>query len=400
MIRMRKQVSIVLVALVLIAVIPLIYWDVNRHNGHIEVGAAGTNLDEQIVDLLAKRTEELSIEDEDDLFGDDDIVRILLVGLDSRAGQAEGHCDAIQMFEVNRKTQRIQITAVPRGTYAPLPRGTGKVPGDYYVSNSCALGGIEYGLDQIERIIGKEADHVVFVGFSSVLGILRYLDLPTTETLQWLRHRQGYAIGEPQRARNHSTFLKQILVKFIPEEVNNLNLPLHYVIYNMVDTDLTFAQARQLVGEVGSFDLQFNPSNISLAMRPSYDVQDIPYDPNQVDEYLDRMLSPIKRHLSDQDYSDKTKEEIQAELLATIELMKSDESFVEWAYTNAVWYQVEDHNLRNSLHLELLLNYIETLDSDEEKIIILEDYLLEMEYLEEDDWYEKGRVELAEYLDA
>jgi hypothetical protein len=46
------------------------------------------------------------------------------------------------------------------------------------------------------------------------LGILRNLKLPTTDTLRWLRHRQGYAIGEPQRAHNHSTFLKQLILRF------------------------------------------------------------------------------------------------------------------------------------------------------------------------------------------
>ncbi|PIR99002.1 hypothetical protein COT87_01740, partial [Candidatus Collierbacteria bacterium CG10_big_fil_rev_8_21_14_0_10_44_9] len=73
---------------------------------------------------------------------------------------------------------------------------------------------------QIERILGKQADYLAIVGFSQTLGILRNLQLPAVDTLRWLRHRQSYAVGEPQRAHNHSTFIKQMTIKYLSDDVS------------------------------------------------------------------------------------------------------------------------------------------------------------------------------------
>src|SRR5690606_28080715 len=145
---------------------------------------------------------------------------------------------------------------------------------EYYISNSCGIVGIEYGIERIERVLGKQADYVVMVGFAQTLGVLRSIGLPATETLQWLRHRQGYAIGEPQRARNHSNFIKTLLVEYVPNLNTQLGDSLKRVIFSFTDTDLSFGQAQQLVDAVASFDLASRSSAITLAMRPAYDVQD------------------------------------------------------------------------------------------------------------------------------
>ena len=89
-----------------------------------------------------------------DPFADDGIVKILLIGLDARIGEENGHCDAIQLITIDKNnTGNINITAVPRGTYSPLPIGKGTTSSDYYVSNACGFGGLEYGIKQIEKIL-------------------------------------------------------------------------------------------------------------------------------------------------------------------------------------------------------------------------------------------------------
>lgn len=316
-----------------------------------------------------------------DPFGDDNIARILLVGIDSRAGQEYGHCDAIQLFEIDRAKEAVQITAVPRGTYSPLPPGTGTTSSDYYVSNSCALGGLDYGITNIERILGKQADYIVVVGFSETLGILRYVDLPTTKTLQWLRNRQGYAIGEPQRARNHSTFLKQLLVKMVPEDISKTDKALHYIVYTKVQSDLSFDQAEQLVAALVNMKIADHPEKITLAMKPAYSVQDIPYNPDTIDEHLSNTIGRVEGWLGADSFSGKSKEEIQTTLLETIEAQYNDLSFMTWAFENDLWLQIEDTEMRETIRWDMLTKYLETLDDTVTEEALLADYILEMQHL-------------------
>jgi anionic cell wall polymer biosynthesis LytR-Cps2A-Psr (LCP) family protein len=332
-----------------------------------------------------------------DPFGDDGIVRILFIGLDSRVGQTAGHCDAIQLIEINKNKNSVEITAVPRGTYAPL-KDKNRPPGDYYVSNSCAIEGLDYGIDQIEKILGKKADYLAMVGFSEAMGIIRQLKLPGPETLQWLRHRQGYAIGEPQRAHNHSSFLKEMLIRYVPKKDSKLDASWEYVIYKMIKTDLSFEEGRKLVSALIAMDLSNHPERIVLSMRPAYQVADIPYDEDNISQYLSSMLTPIKDLLSDADYSEKSKEQIEADLLAMIDERKDDPEFLKWVYDNKTWLQFNDEFRRQGLQYDLTVRYVKTLADPKERLTVMEDYVLEMEYLGLTEWSDKGKMFLEGQL--
>ncbi len=347
--------------------------------------------DRIIEDLLTSRRSETEKVDDADLFGEDGIAKILLIGLDSRAGQTNGHCDAIQLISIDRNKQTVSITAVPRGTYSPLPPGVGATSSDYYISNACGLVGLDYGIEQIERILGEKEDYLLVVGFSEALGILRNLKLPTTDTLRWLRHRQGYAIGEPQRAHNHSTFLKQLILRFLPEKESPADKIWEYFIYKMVKTDLSFAQARSLAKVLTQMSLKENPERILLFMRPAYSVQDIPYSEEYLSEYLEKMLNTVKDRLDSADYSGKEEQEIQKELLRIIGEKISDPDFFSWAFDNNLWLQIEDKEKRLAIQYDFLERFFSTADTSSEKENVIADYILEMENIGENFWAEKGK---------
>ena len=338
-------------------------------------------------------------EDTADPFDEDGIVRVLFIGLDKRVGQENGHCDAIQLITLDQGSGTINITAVPRGTYSPLPPGKGVTSSDYYVSNACGLGGLDYGIKQIEKILGVKSDYLVVVGFSETLGILRNLGLPTTETLQWLRNRHGYAIGEPQRAHNHSTFIKQMLIKFAPTEKSSINTALQYLVYKIVKTDLSFAQAQKIIATISAMDIANHPEKIQLSMRPLYAIQDIPYDPQHIGEYLDQTLGPIKHLLNKDDYSGTSEETIQAKLLSIIEKNKNNPAFVSWAYQNNIWLQIEDNEKRLAVQYDLLVSYLPLLPDKKERESTIADYLLEMENRTESFWQGKARELLKREMD-
>jgi hypothetical protein len=352
------------------------------------------------IDLLldARRTEREGTE-EVDPFGDDGMVNILLLGVDKRAGQTKGHCDAIQFIVVNKEKEEVLITAVPRGTYSPLPPGGKYLPTDYYISKACEIGGLDYGIEQVEKIVGKKADYLVIVGFSEALGIFRNLDLPTTETLQWLRHRQGYAIGEPQRAHNHSTFIKQMMIKFVPEKSSMVDKALQYIIYKTVQTDLSFTEARIILDELSSIDFTDHPERIVLQMKPAYAVSEIPYAEEYLKEYLDKMIKPVKDLLPGGDYTGLSADETQAQFLEIIEEKKDDPEFILWAFENKLWLQIEDADKRMAAQYDFLERYLSSLAEKSERENIISDYILEMEYYGEADWAERGRELLKKELD-
>lgn len=357
---------------------------------------ARTEAIDRVLDARRVRVEEGK---DADPFGEDGIARVLLIGLDKRVGQTTGHCDVIQMITIDTKQEKVTITAVPRGTYSPLPPGTGVTSSDYYVSNACGLGGIEYGIGQIEKILGMKADYLVIVGFSETLGVLRSLRLPTTETLQWLRQRHAYQIGEPQRAHNHSTFLKQMLLGYVPDEPSKIDKALHYVVYKIVKTDLSFDEAEAIVKALSTMKISEHPENITLAMRPAHTVSDIPYIPDELEEYLDSTLGRIKGSLGENDYSGNTRDEIQETLLTMIEEKKKNPQFIMWAFENNLWLQIEEEKVRLEAQYDFLKSYLGLEKDAAKRKTLIADYTLEMEHSGQEEWAVKGRELLAEEIE-
>jgi len=348
---------------------------------------AEAKLEQEIKEIITTR--QLESENNQDPFGHDDKVKVLFLGIDSRAGQSFGHCDAIQMIEINRAKEKISITAVPRGTYCPLPE-PGHQPSEYYLAKSCEIGGIDYGIEQIEQILNKQADYVVMVGFSEALGIFRDLGLPATETLQWLRNRQGFAIGEPQRAHNHSTFIKQMLTKYTRKDNTALNGAWDYLIYKMVNTDLSFTQARKIKQALIDMNLAENKNKITLDIKPYYSVQDIAFDEHNLDDQLKKLLYQHPENLSDS-YSGKTKEQIEQDIIGMYEQQKENQEFTKWAFENSLWLQVENKQKRLQMHYKLLKNYVWLMTNKQERKALISDYILEMKTRNLPEWEEKGK---------
>lgn len=395
---MKKKIFIILGVIVLCFCLWFAVKSILNYRAAAEERAITEARNQTIASIIDSRRLKSAEEGIVDPFGDDQLARILFIGIDSRVGQENGHCDAIQLISIDKKAGNITITAVPRGTYSPLPPGKGTTSTDYYVSNSCGLGGLDYGIKQIEKILGVKADYLAVVGFSEALGIIRDLRLPTTETLQWLRHRQGYAIGEPQRAHNHSTFIKQMMVKFVPTKQSKLDTALQYLVYKLVKTDLSFAQTQMILEAITAMDIVNHPEKITLTMRPMHPVVDIPYDSEHIGEYLDQTFGPIKHLLSKDDYSGVSGETVQEKLLTVIGENKTKPEFAAWAYENNLWLQVEDGQKRLFVQYDLLVSYLATIPDIKAREAVIADYILEMENRGEAVWLDKGKILLTKEL--
>jgi anionic cell wall polymer biosynthesis LytR-Cps2A-Psr (LCP) family protein len=328
-------------------------------------------------------------------FGSDSQINILALGLDSRKEGLERHCDAIHMVTLDLADWSMLITSVPRGTYSPLPPGREYKETDYYVSNACAFGGLDYGVGQIEKIVGVQADYVATVGFSQALGIFRALEMPTTETLQWLRHRQSYSIGDPQRSQNQAVFMKDVALRLLGED--GISTVLMHILYSLVDTDLDFKTAQALYTAYRASEIADRPNDIALTMRPYYETKEYHFDADNAEAQIDSLISTLEGRLSDEDLSLRSLEELQVELEAYMRESLASSDSVAHVYEEQLWRQLEDEEVREELHFRFMEKYLRELgDTDPDKAVeVVTDYVLEKQFYGLTEWEEKGRNLLA-----
>lgn len=329
-------------------------------------------------------------------FGENDEINILILGIDSRKEGNEEHCDAIHMVTVNTTDWTTKITSVPRGTYTYIPPGTYEET-DYYLANACAFAGLEYGIEQIERIVGVKHDYLVTVGFSQTYGILRALDLPTVESLQWLRHRRSYQIGDPQRSHNQAIFMKDLAVRFMDE---GLSLPVLYLLYSFVDTDMEFSTIRALHDGLVESGIAARPDDIALAMKPEFATVDMHLDLENPDVQIEALLARIRTVTSKEDLSDRTIEEFQADLVTYLDSVLGGGESLERAMEEQLWRQVVDDAQRERLHYAYIEAYARQLaETDKDAAIqLVADYILEKQTLGVLAWEQQGRAYLDQLL--
>ena len=362
------------------------------------VSAVTFRVNSAVDTVLAARKVAVNSSQDAVAFGDDETVNILILGLDSRKEGREQHCDAIHMVSINTQDWTVLMTSVPRGTYAYIPPGT-YAKNEYYLANACAFAGLDYGVEQIEHVVGVKADYVVTAGFSQVLGILRTLSLPTTESLQWLRNRQSYKLGDPQRSQNQAVFLKDVALRLL--DGDGIPDVVFHLLYSFVDTEMSEETAKALYDGLLLHSIHSRPSDIALTMKPHYAVKDIHFDPEHSSEQIATLLAKLRGRLSSSDFSSRTLEDVQKDFIVYLEnVLAGKEGSVEAVIDQQLWLQVEDDGVRESLHYRFVEVYAtEINDADHAAAVqLIADYILEKQTLGILVWETKGRELLEEVL--
>ncbi len=362
--------------------------------------SAAPSIDAIVNDVIAARTASIVASDSVASVSSSDVINILVLGIDSRKEGDEQHCDAIHMVSVNVKTFAMTITSVPRGTTSSLPpRLAGQppyAPSDYYLANACGFGGLEYGVAQIEKVLGVRHDYIVTVGFSQALGMFRALGLPTTDTLQWLRHRQSYAIGDPQRSHNQGVFIGDMIRKFTTAE-GKIPATFLYVLYKFIDTDMDFGTAHTLYDAYVASGKSAESAGIAQAMLPYYATVDYHFDVENSDEQIAALLASVRGRLSTDDLSDRPLSDVQTELLVYLNdaLLQPEEA--QHVIDEEMWRQVEDDTAREAMQYAFTAWYVTALNTGDHDgaVNYVTDYILEKQILGTAEYEEKGRQLLA-----
>ncbi len=167
---------------------------------------------------------------------------------------------------------------------------------EQYVSNICKYVDFETFVTTINGLTGHEADYTVRVGFSETQALLRVLKFDPTTTLQFLRHRKSYGLGDNQRSYNQSVFIGDALLTRT-DEVLRVPRPARRALYSLIQTDMPFATAESLLSWLGNSGIPGNADRITHRTEPKWTpkAQEIHYDPElaekQVGELLDKLGS-------------------------------------------------------------------------------------------------------------
>jgi len=313
-------------------------------------------------------------------------VHLLLLGLDGRKGDKNPRCDAVHLLNFNFKKNILTIISIPRGTALEGPSGKNE---SVYLANSCHTNGIASTIPEIEKIAGQHVDYTIKIGFSQVLGILRTLQVPTTQNLQFLRNR-SYAVGDYQRSHNQAVFLKDMITKHF-ELLAKLPKPLRYLAYRTLDTDLDFEEANMYFELLSKTAFYKDQNNIVLETKPfaSPYVKDIHLaltenkttltkDPdynayqNNLKQYMDNLISHtdtfIKNNNKDAAYK-----------------------IISTPYAQKIWLQIENNSLRLKYQYDFLRLYVLTSPDRMNNSTLILDFITEMEILSNMDYLNKGK---------
>lgn len=297
-------------------------------------------------------------------------VNVLLLGLDSRKGDKSARCDAIHMFSFRPDEGKIIITSVPRGSMSK---------DNNIIANVCSLYGFKTAQEEIEKITGVKADHVVKVGFSQVQGILRLAGLPPSPTLQLLRVREKYAIGDNQRSYNQGMFLRDGILKYT-DWASKLPWPVQQVGFNMVDTDMTFDQAKDILNQVIQSEIYKDSEKVVVQVRP-------------VDNWVRQEihvtdLAPTNKEWQKdpefKDYQNDISGYIKLVVARTNALSEKTNytaanSYISTPLSQKLWLQIEDEKERNQLHWTLVEAFVYSSTDYDKSKSLLDDFILEMD---------------------
>jgi len=326
---------------------------------------------------------------------------ILLLGLDGRKGDSRPRCDSMHMISLDSSDETITITTVPRGIVIPSAK---LATTSSYLGNTCHTFGIDYTIKTLEKITGIHPDHIVKVGFSQTLGLLRYINLPTTETLQFLRNRR-YGIGDYQRSHNQALFIKDMITSRL-EQLNNLPKPIKYLMFRALDTTMDFEEAQLLLDQVIASGIYKDPDKIVLITKPdnSRRIADIHFS-NLMALPAGRqagssgqkvLLATVSNNDDFNSYQNNLTTYLQNLTTRADNLLKRNNhlaayKIVSTPFSQKLWLQLEQETLRYRFQYEMLRIYVLTNPDSSNLSTLLLDYLVEMESLGQIQYQSKGQ---------
>lgn len=208
-------------------------------------------------------------------------VTILITGLDSRLGEGHSHphADANHVVSLWLDEGKAEVISIPRDT--PAEAGFHDTSGLNKLTNVRANRGRNSYHKEVVRISGvPKINHYIEFGFSQAMGLLELLGFQDNakSTLQSLRSRHSYGIGDFQRSYNQGQFIRQMILK---QSANLDGGIMTEVLLRgallLVDTDLSAEQASSYLQQMKSKGFG-KKEDVVVRMKPSMKMQVTAFD--------------------------------------------------------------------------------------------------------------------------
>lgn len=212
-------------------------------------------------------------------------VTIAICGVDSRLGVNQAHADANHVLRIWLDRGMIQILSVPRGTYADAGFGSASLN---IIANYRARKGRAAYLRKLAEMTGVgKIDYYVEVGFSQAMGIFELLGFKgsASTTLQVLRTRKAFGIGDHQRCFNQAQFIRQMILKHFPRTAGMLDALAMWSALAIAETNLRYDIVQSIIAGLRAKGFPKSERDVTIELRPRrYRVQE--FDISSVEKVI------------------------------------------------------------------------------------------------------------------
>lgn len=222
-------------------------------------------------------------------------INIVIIGVDSRMGaNSVKHADANHVLSIIPDSGRIEITSIPRDTYADA--GYNDTTGLNKLTLVYANRGVNRYIKEVTRIAGLDKiDYWIEVGFSQAMGIIELFGHKDSKSaLQVLRSRQGLGGDDYQRCYNQGQFIRQSIMRHFHRLDGITGDILLRGGLMLVNTNLPHDKADEIFSQLKSKGFPKDSNAITVRVRPQtlpkYKVYDFSND-----ETYERLKTKIER---------------------------------------------------------------------------------------------------------
>lgn len=271
---------------------------------------------------------------------DEDIVNILLIGIDSsdvtyEVDEDSKRADTIMLLSIDPNFDRVRLLSIPRDTYYKL-----KGYDNYRMNAAYSRGGIDLQVSSVEDFMGVKIDHYVTVNYEAVEELVdaiggvevytpeyKYTDPSTVppleinfeeglhlldgkDSVKYLRMRKIYKDQDLDRIKAQQDFIMKIFDKMKSPKML-LKLPRLVSIANKhIETDMNYGQLSYLA----YYGVTLDKENINIKTVDGHMKKGSPlyYVDKESARYEAAELERLRNNNSDEEYvRDYTEEELE-----------------------------------------------------------------------------------------
>lgn len=292
-------------------------------------------------------------------------INICVIGVDSRLGSSYKHADANHVLSIIVDKGIIELTSIPRDTYADCGFEENDTLDLNRLTNVYPARGREAYFKEVANIAGLDKiHHYIELGFSQAMGVLEFLGYKQSgDALQVLRSRQVLGGDDYQRSYNQGQFIRQTILRHFSKVTGFFSELVIRGGLAMVNTDINYERAKYIIDQLDRFKISSKPENIVVRVRPAIPINFKIYDfsdPETMTAIISKLNAYSDKH---KDKSSSERQDLRAEGIlnkaierAILDTAKNPTRVIHTLKTyfdQRAWFQVQNQHERNRIRTEI-----------------------------------------------